>query len=236
MIPTANGREVATGLDAYLLIKRLSMYELLVLALLMHGPWYSCLIIKIANEMIGPWAKISSGTLYPLLARLEQAGLIVTLPREEGSHSQRQSHRYAITPAGWRRFHILMMDTSSNLGDYPRIFHLKAVHLEFLSPKERLHLANHYINYCERTILHMQSEAQDMQRMQSEAQDTQREDGDNPTLTDAVVDILQHLAQQEHGELNWARRVRERIFAALDVETRSQAVDDQQGNLQELTS
>jgi hypothetical protein len=111
-----------------------------------------------------------------------------------------------------------MMDTSSNLGDYPRIFHLKVVHLEFLTPNERLHLANHYINYCERTILHMQSEAQDMQRMQSETQDTQGESGDNPTFTDAVVDILQHLAQQEQGELDWARRVRERILTALDKE------------------
>lgn len=194
------------------------MYELLVLALLMHGPWHGYLISKIANEMIGPWAKISSGTLYPLLARLEQAGLIETLPQEEGSRSQRQSHRYGITPAGRRRFHILMMDTSSNLGDYPRIFHLKAVHLGFLSPRERLHLVNHYINYCERTILHMQSEAQDMQRMQSEVQGTQRKTGDNPTFTDAVVDILQHLAQQGQGELEWAQRLRERVLAALDEE------------------
>ena len=212
------------------------MYELLVLALLMHGPWHGYLISKIANEMIGPWAKISSGTLYPLLARLEQAGLIVTLPQVEASRSQRQSHRYAITPAGQRRFHILMMDTSSNLGDYPRIFHLKAVHLAFLSPRERLHLANHYINYCERTILHMQTEAQDMQRIQSETQDTQRESSDNPTFTDAVVDILQHLAQQEQGELDWALRVREQAFAALDVETQSQWADDKQGTSQEPTA
>ncbi len=131
----------------------------------LFGP-VNVVISKIANEMIGPWAKISSGTLYPLLARLEQVGLIFTLP-QEASGSRRQSHRYAITPAGRRRFHILMMDTSSNLGDYPLIFHLKVVHLEFPSPRERLHLVNHYINYCERTILHMQSEAQEMQRMQS---------------------------------------------------------------------
>jgi DNA-binding PadR family transcriptional regulator len=195
------------------------MYELLVLALLMHGPWHGYLITKIANEMIGPWAKISPGTLYPLLARLEQTGLIVTLPKEEASRSQRQSHRYAITPAGRSRFHTLMMDTSSNLGDYPRIFHLKEVHLGFLSPKERQYLANHYINYCERTILHMQSEAQDMQR----------EASDNSSFTAAVVDILQHLAQQEQGELDWARQVRERAIAALDAETRDASGKRQEG-------
>jgi NAD(P)-dependent dehydrogenase (short-subunit alcohol dehydrogenase family) len=97
-------------------------------------------------------------------------------------------------------------------------------------------LAMYFKNYCERTILHMQSEAQDMQRMQSEAQDTQREASDNTTFTDVVVDIFQHLAQQEQGELDWARRVRERALAARDVETRSQAADYQQGNSQEPTS
>jgi DNA-binding PadR family transcriptional regulator len=199
------------------------MYELLVLALLMHGPWHGYLITKIANEMIGPWAKISPGTLYPLLTRLEQSGLIEALPSQEASHSQRQAHRYAITPAGRRRFHTLMMDTSSNLGDYPRSFHLKAVHFRFLSPRERLYLADHYINYCERTILHMQSEAQDMRRMQSEAQQTQQGAGDHADFTDAVVDILQHLAKQEQGELAWARQIRERAVAALDAEPQEPA-------------
>jgi len=199
------------------------MYELLVLALLMHGPWHGYLITKIANEMIGPWAKISPGTLYPLLTRLEQCGLIEALPPEEASHSQRQAHRYTITPAGRRRFHTLMLDTSSNLGDYPRIFHLKAVHFQFLSPRERLYLTDHYINYCERTILHMQSEAQDMRRMQSEAALPQQETDDSAAFTDAVVDMLQHLATQEQGELAWVRKVRERAVAAAEAEPQEQA-------------
>ena len=174
------------------------MYELLVLALLMHSPWHGYLISKIANEMIGPWAKISSGTLYPLLARLEEAKLIETLLPDEAPRSQRQSHCYTITPAGRRRFHILMMDTSSNQGDYPRIFHIKVMHLAFLLRKERLVLVNHYINYCEQIVLHMQIEA-DIQRMQSEIQDTVKETRDNTAFTDAVVDILQHLRQQAGG-------------------------------------
>ncbi|HET8844105.1 MAG TPA: PadR family transcriptional regulator [Ktedonobacteraceae bacterium] len=198
------------------------MYELLVLALLMHGPWHGYLITKIANEMIGPWARISPGTLYPLLARLEQAGLIEALPQQEAAHSQRQTRRYTITPAGQRRFHTLMMDTSSNLGDYPRIFHLKAVHFQFLSSRERLYLTDHYLNYCERTILHMQSEAQDMQRMQFEAEQTQSETGDHADFTGAVVEILQHLAQQEQGELAWVRRMRERAVVALDAQTQAE--------------
>ena len=67
------------------------MYELIILSLLMHQPLHGYLIAKITNDMIGPWAKISNGTLYPLLTRLEKAGLITTSP--EGSEQQRGDHR-----------------------------------------------------------------------------------------------------------------------------------------------
>ena len=184
------------------------MYELLVLALLMHGPWHGYLISKFANEITGPWAKISPGSLYPLLSRLEQSGYIEALPQEERPRSPRQVHRYAITPAGRCRFHTLMMDTSSNLGDYPRIFHLKAMRLQFLSPKERLYLVDHYINYCERTILHIRSEVQNREQKASNSSD----------FTAAVADILQHLAKQGQGELAWAHQLRERIVEDLGAE------------------
>ena len=49
-----------------------------------------------------------------------------------------------------------------------------------------------------------------MQRMQSEIQDAERKTRDNLAFTDVVVDILQHLAQHEQGELDWALKLRER--------------------------
>ncbi len=36
------------------------MYELLVMALLMHWPLYAYLIAEIANHILGPWEQISS--------------------------------------------------------------------------------------------------------------------------------------------------------------------------------
>src|SRR5205823_5557839 len=50
-----------------------AMYELLVLALLMHWPLYAYLIAEIANHILGPWERISRGTLSSLLTKLEQA-------------------------------------------------------------------------------------------------------------------------------------------------------------------
>ncbi len=42
------------------------MYELLVLALLMHWPLHAYLIAEIANHILGPWERISRGTLSSL--------------------------------------------------------------------------------------------------------------------------------------------------------------------------
>ncbi len=54
----------------------MTMYEFIILSQLMHGPAHGYLIAKIINDMIGPYARISYGRLYPLLAKLEQNGLI----------------------------------------------------------------------------------------------------------------------------------------------------------------
>src|SRR5258708_8328835 len=99
------------------------MYELLILTRLMHGPQHGYLIAKVANDIIGPWAKISLGTLYPLLAKLEQAGYIRSLAEQHNAaQSHRQSRTYEITSLGPVRFHQLMMDTASNLQDYHHKF------------------------------------------------------------------------------------------------------------------
>src|SRR5215472_16629201 len=136
------------------------MYELIVLSLLMRGPLHGYLIVKITNDMIGPWARISSGTLYPLLTRMEKAGLItVTASENQIASGERQTRTFMITEEGRKRFHQVMMDMSSNLGDYQRIFRYKTGFIDLLQPQERLLLFNHYINYCQTSILHLQTES-----------------------------------------------------------------------------
>jgi DNA-binding PadR family transcriptional regulator len=103
------------------------MYELIILSQLMRHPAHGYLIARIINDMIGPYARISNGRLYPLLSKLEQSRLIV--PYDEGSagrQGDRQLRAYKITEDGQRRFHELMMDTTSNPGDYQKLFLHKA--------------------------------------------------------------------------------------------------------------
>jgi DNA-binding PadR family transcriptional regulator len=190
-----------------------TMYELIILSLLMHQPLHGYLIAKITNDMIGPWAKISNGTLYPLLTRLEKAGLIITSP--EGSEQQRgdrQLRTFMITEVGRKRFHQLMIDTSTNPGEYQKFFQMKVSHIEFLQPEERLFLFDHYINYCQTQILYMKSEAKDM------IDDTTNQRYPmSPRRLELTLDMMQHFVEQWQAELDWVRRLRKQEIARIEA-------------------
>ena len=178
------------------------MYELMVLSLLMRGPLHGYLIVKITNDMIGPWAKVSSGTLYPLLNRMEQAGLIAVMQVESQSVTgERQTRTFIITDEGRKRFHQVMMDMSSNLGDYQRIFRYKMSFIDLLQSQERLLLFNHYVNYCQTSILYLQTEMANLAHELSHQP--------NPQFLRSVLKVMRHLAQQTQAELDWVKALRE---------------------------
>src|SRR4029078_5446636 len=130
-------------------------YELIILGRLMYAPYHGYLIMHVISEMIGPWQKVSAGTLYPLLARLERDGLIqAECISDHSPHKLRTARTYAITEAGRARFHELMLDIVSSIGEYQRLFRLKVPHLEFLSRDEQVQLLEHYRDYCRTAIRH----------------------------------------------------------------------------------
>lgn len=202
------------------------MYEFIVLAQLLNGPAHGYLIAKIINDMIGPYARISYGRLYPLLAKLEQNGLIA-IDREEHSTSQgmeqrdRQMRIYKITDAGQLRFRILMNDTGSNQGDYQRLFQYKVTAFSFITPAERLRLIDQYINYCQSHVFYQQNEAEDMMSHQGVVDDMVHA---APGLAHGIPHVtastlsyilktMEHSISQWQAELDWARSLREQELA-----------------------
>jgi len=182
------------------------MYELIILSLLMRFPLHGYLMMKITNDQIGPWARISSGTLSTILGKLEQAGLIAALEQErQPAHADRRARVYTITEEGRKRFHQLMMDTSSNLGEYQKFFHHKLVYSDLLRPDERLLLINHYINYCHTTILHTQTEMEGIVH--------ELADQPNPVFRENVLRHMKHTEQLWLAEFEWARSIREQELA-----------------------
>ncbi len=133
---------------------------------------------------------------------MEQAGLIVVVPSEsQPVVGERQTRTLMITGEGRKRFHQVMMDMSSNLGDYQRIFRYKMAFVDLLQSQERLLLLNHYINYCQTSILHLQTEMANLTHELSQQP--------NPHFLQNVLKVMEHLEQQVQAELDWVRGLRE---------------------------
>lgn len=176
------------------------MYELIILSLLMRFPLNRYQLAKVVNDKLGPHARLSNGTLYPLLAKLEQAGLATVLQQERGD---RQSRLFHITDAGRQRFQQLMMDTSSFQADYQRAFLFKVSSLDLLAAANRFYILNHYITYCQAHVLHFSSEAASLE------QDIATVTASPPAFQARSLAAIRHLIQQWEAEVAWGMQLRE---------------------------
>jgi DNA-binding PadR family transcriptional regulator len=204
------------------------MYELVILGFLMRRPHHGYLISKIINDMIGPFARLSNGRLYPLLAKLEQEGLIAVVETQaEASATDRQHRSFQITDAGRTRFYELMMDTTSNPGDYQRIFWFKLANLHWLEPVDRLYLLDHYISFCQTHVFHLANERRDLEKKATAIYIMSDEQ------LEATLDTMRHLQAQWQLELDSARvwrareadRMAEADLTASSVTETSTTVD-----------
>jgi len=187
-----------------------AMYELLVLALLMHWPLHAYRIVKIANEIIGPEEQVSTGTLSSLLAKLEQAGLIT--PADPGTApfpADRPSRVFAITQVGRERFLELMLDTSSHPGTYRRLFHIKALHLDLLPFESQLFLVEHYLAHCQQILRSKQADVQDV------TGNPLKQKHMSPALREGAFALMRLKTEQWQLELAWGQALRKRILSRL---------------------
>lgn len=175
------------------------MYELIILGFLMRSKTHGYRIAKIINDMIGPYSKISSGRLYPLFEKLSRDGFIAVVQTEGNEHMKESRHReYQITEVGKSRFHQLMLDTASNLGEYKKIFGYKYIFIDLLQPSEQLHLIDHYIHYCQTHIFYLESEMEDLKHRPF-------------AYLNASLSIMEHNRSQWQLELQWTSDIREQL-------------------------
>jgi len=188
------------------------MYELMILSILMRETAHGYLIASIINDIIGPYARLSNGRLYPLLAKLEELGMIIAVSKTgKNVKGDRNLRGYEITDAGRERFHELMMDTTSNPGEYRQIFLQKVGVIRFLKPAERLYLIDHYINYCQAHILHLIAEREDLVANKGFEL--------GQAHLSSTLNVMQHLIDQWQLELNWAKGLHERELASIESNT-----------------
>ncbi len=178
------------------------MYELIILSLLMSGKAHGYLIIKTMNDFAGPYLKFSHGRLYPLLSQLEKEGFVVGSNEVSGGQTGKRPLRsFEITHSGRKRFHELMMDTISNLGEYQKLFLHKVQAMEHLESAERLSLFDHYINFCQAHVLYLTAKIEEIRRHQ--------QDGMGLSRFNVLIKVMRHMADQWRLELDWATQLRE---------------------------
>ena len=105
--------------------KRGQMYELFLLGKLIERPWHGYEFHQVLNSVVGPARQVSWGTIYPLLQRLEKAGLIQRLSEPSDKDDGRGRQRYSITQKGKQKFLQLMKSESRNDPNYRETFRIK---------------------------------------------------------------------------------------------------------------
>ncbi len=182
-------------------------YELLVLALLMRWPLHGYLIVKMANNIIGPEENISRGTVSTLLTRLHQGGLVELAGDEsEAQPSNHAARIYAITAEGRKRFEQLMLEIPVQPGTYSRLFHIKALHLDLIPAEKSQALVDHYLQYC---LSVLRNKEADIQSFSFDAQ--KQKYSASAHLRETALSIMRLKAAQWKQEVEWARLLKESI-------------------------
>lgn len=133
---------------------RTGWYELFVLGELMDQPMHGYLLQRVLGLALGPYRQWSWGALYPLLRRLEQAGLIAH--HAEGSTEVgRPRKAYRITDAGRRAFFERMLEPADYAGEASDLFWVKLENFGHLRPDQRMGILRHYRGYLEAMLSHL---------------------------------------------------------------------------------
>ncbi len=85
-------------------VRRRDIFPMLVLHLVASEPTYGNRLIELIEQMTQGMISVNPNTMYPLLRRLEEDGLI----EGQWEHPERRTRRfYSLTPAGRKRYRLL---------------------------------------------------------------------------------------------------------------------------------
>lgn len=118
------------------------MYELFILGKMMHRPMHGYLLQSIINKAVGPFRRLSWGTLYPLLRELERGGFIAV--EAEQSSDRRGTKKYHTTKRGRGRFLDLMRSDGDRDGQYHDLFRIKLSNFGHIGKKDQRSILAEY--------------------------------------------------------------------------------------------
>lgn len=122
------------------------MYELFLLGKLIERSWHGYDFQRVLSSALGPARRVSWGTIYPLLRRMEKAGLIEPVPNGNETEDRRGRQEYAITPTGRERFFELMQKEHLNDADYRDTFRIKVGNFDRVPFEVRKNIIRRYLD------------------------------------------------------------------------------------------
>jgi len=114
------------------------MLELAILGLLKQQPMHGYQLSRELGESLGGFWRVSYGSLYPTLRRMERDGLVAPITGEPPGG--RRKTVYAITDEGERAFLELLQETAGDTSSEDARFRVRLAFFRYLPPETRIRL------------------------------------------------------------------------------------------------
>lgn len=116
------------------------MLELAILGLLKDRPMHGYQLSRELTQALGGFWRVSYGSLYPTLRRLERGGAIVSRPSDQPAAGRRRRKVYRITEVGESAFLELLQETPHDTQTEDTRFRVRLAFFRYLPPETRLRL------------------------------------------------------------------------------------------------
>ena len=124
------------------------MLELAILGLLKERPMHGYQLSRELSESLGGFWRVSYGSLYPTLRRLERNGEVEALPTDEAAVGRRKQV-YRITPEGEQTFLRLLQEVPHDNQSEDQRFRVRLAFFRYLPPETRLRMLERRRAYLE---------------------------------------------------------------------------------------
>jgi DNA-binding PadR family transcriptional regulator len=115
------------------------MLELAILGLLKEQPMHGYQLSRELSESLGGFWRVSYGSLYPSLRRLEKEGAVESVPSDE-ERGGRRKNVYQITEKGEKLFFELLQETPHDNSTEDTRFRVRLAFFKYLPPETRIRL------------------------------------------------------------------------------------------------
>ena len=114
------------------------MLELAILGLLKEQPMHGYQLSRELGDSLGGFWRVSYGSLYPTLRRLEQAGAVAGVA--DGETRARRKTTYEVTEKGEKLFFELLQETPHDNSTEDTKFRVRLAFFRYLPPETRIRL------------------------------------------------------------------------------------------------